>query len=63
MKLYVYSIHTRQHVATVQGKTTKDCEISAIASFRGDNSVAWTFTPNFGMPGGLTFNHDAIQIA
>lgn len=62
MKLYVYEINTRQHLATITADTEDDCETQAIALFGTDVEYGWTFFPNFGKKEGLKHNPDTAKL-
>lgn len=62
MKLYVYEIETREHLATISGDNLDDCEAQAIAMFGVDRDYGWTVTPQFNTTEGLKYNPDAVKL-
>lgn len=62
MKLYVYEVANKEHIATITADTEDDCETQAISLFGVGGEYAWTDTPNFGMDNGLKRNPDAVKI-
>ena len=52
MKLYIYNTETMEVVATVERDTNKECEAIADGNYCTDE-YAWTYTPSFGVNGGL----------
>jgi len=60
--LYIYSIETNEHVATITGSSTDDCEFVAKERY-GWNEYSWTYSPAFGFDGGLEYNDNAEEIA
>jgi hypothetical protein len=61
MKLYIYSNETNEHVATITGATNTACEKKAEETY-GSNDYSWTYSPAFGVSGGLEENGDAEEI-
>jgi|688.fasta_scaffold01948_18 hypothetical protein len=59
--LYIYSIETNEHVATITGSSNDDCEIVANERY-GSNDYAWTYSPAFGSADGLRYIGDAVEI-
>jgi len=60
-QLYIYSIETNEHVATITGNSNDDCEIAATELY-GSNDYAWTYSPAFGCAGGLEYNDNADTV-
>jgi protein-disulfide isomerase len=61
MKLYIYSLESNQHAATVTGETSEACERVAEETY-GSNDFGWTYTPAFGFSDGLIENDEAKEI-
>jgi hypothetical protein len=59
--LYVYDLENNDHVATITGADNAACETMANDTY-GSNDYGWTYSPAFGMSGGLTENDDAEVI-
>jgi hypothetical protein len=62
MKLIVYSSDTNKHVATITGETNEACERAAEDQY-GSNDYGWTYSPSWGMSGGLIENSKAEKIS
>jgi len=60
--LYIYSIETNEHVATITGSSNDDCESVAKERY-GWNDYSWTYSPAFKFDGGLEYNDNAKEIA
>jgi len=58
MKLYIYSLESNQHAATVTGETNEACERVAEETY-GSNDFAWTYSPAFECSDGLIENEEA----
>ena len=61
MKLYIYSNETNEHVSTITGATHTTCEAKAEETY-GSNDYSWTYSPAFGLGGGIEENGDATEI-
>jgi hypothetical protein len=61
MKLYIYSMETNQHIATIIGRDNSECE-GALAENYGSDDYGATYSPAFGCVGGLVENIDAVEI-
>jgi len=61
MKLYIYSLESNQHAATVTGETNEACERVAEETY-GSNDFGWTYSPAFGCSDGLIENDEAKEI-
>jgi len=61
MKLYIYSLESNQHAATVTGETNEACERVAEETY-GSNDFAWTYSPAFECSDGLIENEEAKEV-
>lgn len=59
--LYIYSLETNEHVATITGPDNSSCEAKANEVFCSDY-YASTYSPAFGAVGGLEENAGAEEI-
>jgi len=59
--LYVYSIETNEHIATITGSSNASCESVANEQY-GSNDYGWTYSPAFGTGDGLRYIGDAVEI-
>ena len=63
-KLYIYSLESNQHVATVTGESNEACERAAEEIY-GSNDFGWTYSPTSPTPScsdGLLANEEAEEI-
>jgi hypothetical protein len=63
MELYVYSLEDNTHIATIKGANNKACEDKAVELNYDNDGCGWTYSPAFGVDGGLIENADAEKIA
>lgn len=56
MKLYIYDLETMEVIAIANGETNDECEDKAFAY---TNDYGTTYTPAFGLSGGLVENANA----
>jgi hypothetical protein len=61
--LYVYSLEDNTHVATITGHSNEECEAKAADLNYDNGDHGWTYSPAFGLDGGLIENADAEKIA
>lgn len=61
MKMYVYSLEDKEHVATITGESNDACDEAFNYHF-DINDYAATYSPAFGLAGGLDENPDADEI-
>lgn len=62
MKLYIYENETIKHKATITGKDNAECESIASDQFSDTDYYGWTYSPAFGIDGGLIENENAETI-
>ena len=60
MKFYVYNLEDNEHVATISGSGNEACE--AVFDDRFGDDYGATYSPAFGINGGLVRNAKAREI-
>ena len=61
MKLYVYDVETNEVIAIANGNSNQECEQKA-SLYLGVDEYAGTYTPAFGIAGGLIENAEAEML-
>lgn len=61
MKLYVYEIESRIHIATIHGTTNSECE-SVFSDRFSEEEYGATYSPAFGANDGLVENSEVYEI-
>jgi len=61
MKLYIYSLESNQHVATIVGNSNQECETKANEEYCS-NDYGWNYSPAFEIRDGLVENMEAEEI-
>ena len=63
MKLYAYNQESMEVVAIINGESNEECERKAeVNGCSPSDGIAWTYSPAFGMAGGLIESEDAEEI-
>lgn len=54
MMIYVYNQETMEAIIGIKGKDNEECEAAAMDLIAGNDDLAGTYTPAWGVKGGLT---------